>query len=231
MRISLCVPAMDEEQYIHHVFDSVARQTRAPDEIVVVDGGSDATADICRAAGAIVVRQQSRGVSGARREGFAAATGDLLASTDADTHLTDRWIERVAENLSRPGVVACYGPVHLMDGRLVSPAVDRAGFSLFMRLNHLVGKPHLNGMNFACRRDAYEAVGGFRPELVTAEDVDLGLRLRPVGEVVWDPQMIVLTSARRLQGMGTLKFLRHHAGNYMRMYATGESSDNFEPYR
>lgn len=231
MRISLCVPALNEEKYIHHVLDSVRRQTRSPDEIVVVVGGSDASAELSRAAGALVVQQQSRGVSGARLEAFAAASGDLLASTDADTCLADDWLARVEENLSRPGVVACYGPVHLLDGQLVGERFDRLAFSFFMRLNQLAGKPHLNGMNFACRRDAYEAVGGFRPELVTAEDVDLGLRLKEVGKVIWDPRMIVHTSARRLRGMGPLQFLRHHAGNYLRIHVTGRSSDRFEAYR
>ena len=230
-RITLCFPALNEEKYVHHVLDSLARQTRPADEVIVVAAGTDRTAEICAAAGARVVRQVGTGVSGARLEGFAVATGDHIASTDADTHLTPRWLERVEANLERPGVVACYGPVHLLDGRVVHHRIDRAGLHLFMRLNHAVGKPHLMGMNFACRRDAYEAVGGFRPELVTAEDVDLGLRLREVGEIVWDPHMLVLTSARRLRGMGPFDFFRHHAMNYVKMYATGRSSDNFEPYR
>ena len=66
---------------------------------------------------------------------------------------------------------------------------------------------------------------------LTPEMVATLRRLRQVGRVVWDPHMLVLTSARRLRGMGTLAFFRHHATNYVRMYATGQSSDNFEPYR
>jgi peptidoglycan-N-acetylglucosamine deacetylase len=231
LRITLCFPALNEEKYVHHVLDSVAQQTRPPDEVIVVAAGTDRTVEICAAAGVRVVHQVSKGVSGARLEGFAVATGDLIASTDADTRLVPDWLERVEANLSRPGVVACYGPVELLDGHLVHRNIDRAGLHLFMRLNHAAGRPHLMGMNFACRRDAYEAIGGFRAELVTAEDVDLGLRLREVGQIVWDTRMLVLTSARRLRGMGTVQFLRHHTVNYMKMYATGQSSDNFEPYR
>jgi glycosyltransferase involved in cell wall biosynthesis len=230
-RITLCFPALNEEKYVHHVLDSLARQTRPADEVIVVAAGTDHTAEICAQAGARVIRQISKGVSGARLEGFAAATGDYIASTDADTRLTPNWLERVEADLEPADVVACYGPVQLLDGRVIHHRIDRAGMHLFMRLNHAIGKPHLAGMNFACRRDAYEAIGGFRPELVTAEDVDLGLRLREVGRVVWDPHMLVYTSARRLRGMGTLGFFRHHATNYVRMYATGQSSDNFEPYR
>lgn len=231
MKISVCVPALNEEKYIHHVLSSVERQTRPPDELVVVCAGTDRTEELCQQAGARTVRQVGRGVSGGRKEGFAAATGDLIGSTDADTHLDRQWTAAVEYNLTQPDVVACYGPVYLFDGSLVSEAFDRRAFRLFMRLNHLAGKPHLVGMNFACRRDAYEAVGGFNEELVTAEDVDLGLRLREVGRIVWDPEMVVYTSARRLNGMGPMGFLRHHTLNYVRLHATGRSSDNFTPFR
>src|SRR6186713_688494 len=98
MRIAVCVPALNEEKYIHHVLTSVERQTRPPDELVVVAAGTDRTESMCRHWGARVFRQRSRGVAGARKESFAHARAELLGCTDADTHLDRRWAERVEAN-------------------------------------------------------------------------------------------------------------------------------------
>jgi glycosyltransferase involved in cell wall biosynthesis len=80
--ISLIIPALNEESGI------AATIHRAPPgihEIIVVDGGSkDRTAELASQAGAKVIVEPQRGYGLAYKRGFAAATGELIATADAD---------------------------------------------------------------------------------------------------------------------------------------------------
>jgi glycosyltransferase involved in cell wall biosynthesis len=97
--VSLVIPALNEEQGI------VATIKRAPPEIheiIVVDGGSkDDTAARARAAGAKVIVEPRRGYGLAYKEGFAAATGELIATADADGTYPVEMIPHVVEFLVR----------------------------------------------------------------------------------------------------------------------------------
>jgi glucosyl-3-phosphoglycerate synthase len=94
-RITVCVPARDEESTIAGVLTGVAETVSSGlvDEVLVVDdGSSDATAAVAAAAGARVIpatrhsedRGWGPGKGGAMREGLAAATGDLVVYLDGD---------------------------------------------------------------------------------------------------------------------------------------------------
>ena len=230
-KVSIVVPTMNEAKYIQPCIDSLKKQTHKDFEVVAIDASTDATPALCTGAGWKVVKQVSKGVSLARAEGFAATSGEIIACTDADTAVDEKWVERIAKAFEDERVVCAYGPVYFLDGSLAYKLVGGFLFTAFLQWNRLIGKDHVAGMNFAVRKTAYDAVGGFRADLWTAEDVDLGLRIRKLGKVVYDKQMCVYTSVRRLQAEGPLKFLAHHIGNYLRMYFTGKASTDFKPIR
>lgn len=89
-RISVCLPARDEEATVGPIVDRIRRhlveRRSLVDEIVVVDDRSrDRTAALAAAAGARVVGTDGTGgKGGALQEAVAAATGELLAFCDAD---------------------------------------------------------------------------------------------------------------------------------------------------
>ena len=68
-------------------------------EVIVVDNGSsDGTGDRARSLGALVVEQPVRGYGNAYRAGFSAATGDVIATGDADlTYPLDHLPELLVE--------------------------------------------------------------------------------------------------------------------------------------
>ena len=230
---TIVVPTLNEEACIGQLFASVRAQTLPAAAVIVVDNNNtDSTSQMAVDFGAIVVVEAGKGVSRARKAGFAAATTGIIISTDADTVLIPTYIERVQQYFgAHPETVAVFGPAHLVGGPWFFRLLSWTAFSLFLRASIFTGKPNLNGFNFACRADAYRKVGGFNENVITAEDLDLGLRLMTVGKIAYVPGLLVHTSSRRLVGMGGWHFVAHHALNYWRTLRGQKGSSDFKPYR
>jgi len=97
--ISLVIPALNEARGI---VSTVRRAPREIHEIIVVDGGSqDGTADLARQAGAKVIVETRRGYGLAYKRGFDAATGDVIATADADGTYPVEMIPEVVDFLIR----------------------------------------------------------------------------------------------------------------------------------
>ena len=201
MRVSVVVPARNEERFLPACLEALRRQTLGDFELIVVDSASsDRTGEIARAFGARVIRLEKPGVSRARQAGFEAAKGDVIASTDADTIVPPDWLERLTAPFSDPQVVATISAITYGKGYRIQTWVDNH----CQRFLHRFGLPSANAV-LAVRRWAFDGVNGFYlpngklpqgfPEL---EAMWLGLKLRHVGKIVLIPELRVLTSPRRL---------------------------------
>ena len=74
MKVSVVIPAYNEEKYIVDCLKALSNQTIAPDEVIVVDNNStDKTASLARQAGAKVITVLEPGITPARTAGFNAA--------------------------------------------------------------------------------------------------------------------------------------------------------------
>lgn len=179
-RVSVCIPARDEESTVAGVVEPVVRlMGTLVDEIVVVDDGStDSTRDRAQRAGATVVRAgavlagtgERRGKGEALWKGLAATAGDIVVFLDADLHDT------------HTGFVAglCGPLLDRDDVALVKGTYDREGGG---RVTELVARPVLEllfpqlagidqplGGEFAARREVLEAV-----PFAAGYGVDVGL--------------------------------------------------------
>ncbi|CAN5472405.1 glycosyltransferase [soil metagenome] len=103
MHVSVIVTIYNEQQSIERLLDSLAHQTRRPDEIVICDGGSpDGTVAVVQAyvrngqAQLPPVRmlvEHGANISRGRNVAIAAAAGPLIAVTDAGVRLSSTWLE------------------------------------------------------------------------------------------------------------------------------------------
>ena len=89
VRLSIVIPAMNEEEGIGDVLDEIPRKELEdmgyPCEVIVVDGESvDRTREISREKGARVVIEPRRGYGRAYKTGFDVAQGEIIATGDAD---------------------------------------------------------------------------------------------------------------------------------------------------
>ena len=221
MRLSVVVPARNEERSLPTCLEALRRQTLKEFELIVVDSASsDRTGEIARAFGAKVVRLEEPGLTRARQAGFEAAKGDVIASTDADTIVPPDWLERLTAPFSKPKVVGTYGDVIYGDELKALALYFNSGRRFF----NVFGFGGLPGQNFAVRRSAFEAVNGFytpKGNLIYGypeyEDLWLGLKLRRVGRLVAIPKLYVLSSPRRFKSSKTILYYFRGAPRMTRM--------------
>jgi peptidoglycan/xylan/chitin deacetylase (PgdA/CDA1 family) len=189
---TIIIPAYNEEEMVADCISSIQQQDYNGNfEIIVVNNAStDRTEAIAGSLGVQVVYEPKQGYVHALRAGFCAATGDIIACTDADTRVPPFWLSRIAINLSKPGTVACSGVFMFYDGPLFIRFIGKA----FGRFNY-----HLAGANMAVWRHEYLRSGGFDPHVNMGADVELGQRLAKLGHVAIDRKLVARTSGRRFQ--------------------------------
>lgn len=197
MRVAVVVPSWNGRRWLPGLFASLAAQTRAPDEVIVVDNGSsDGSVEWLRAspAAALIELGANEGFSVAVNRGIAATRCEAIAVVNTDVELEPDWLERAVARLADPGVGSVATKMVLMcDPSVVDDAGDvlrRDGVA--EQRGH--GRP--DGPRFsaagdvwgACagaavyRRSAALGVGGFDERFFAyLEDVDLALRMRLAG--------------------------------------------------
>jgi len=156
-------------------------------EILIVDNGSsDATPQIAAALAARhpnvrAIAEERAGLSHARNAGAAAATHDLLLYLDDDARPGPGWLEALSRELARPGVANAGGPICALwpdghDPAWLRPRLERF-FSVLDRGDAdatLVPPAVVYGANWAVRRGALLAAGGFDPAMGFSPEIAIG---------------------------------------------------------
>jgi glycosyltransferase involved in cell wall biosynthesis len=180
-RISLIVPAWNEQRLLPALLESVGAACRSWDagdgalEVVVADNAStDATAAIAAAAGCRVAPVAPRVIAAVRNGGAAAAHGEVLAFIDADSRIHERTFSAIEDTLASPAVIA--GATGIVWERW--SAGIAATWAVGAAVTALTGMDA--GVVF-CRREDFLAVGGYNENRLFAEDVEFLLALRRRG--------------------------------------------------
>ena len=191
--ISLVIPMRDEEDSIESLIDSINRQTRPPDEIVLVDGGStDRTIDIVeglaeRHPKLKLIKTGDATPGKARNLGIGAAANGWIALADAGMKLNERWLEELIRKADGADIVyGNYAPD-------IRGLFDKCAALAYVPAQ---GASGIRGKSIASsllKKDVWERVGRF-PDLRAAEDLmfmeavaDKGFRaaFAPNAHVYW----------------------------------------------
>lgn len=191
-RISVVIPVRNDAARLAVCLRSLREQIYPAErwELIVVDNGStDASRDVARQSGATVLCFPGLKVGALRNRGVAAASGDILAFVDADHELPSDWMHRgLAALEAEEGVAAAGAPCEVPED---ATWVQRVWSVHRLRRCGRHTTRWLGSGNLFVRREAFVRIGGFREDLVAAEDVDLCLRLaRTCGRVVCDPAIV-----------------------------------------
>jgi glycosyltransferase involved in cell wall biosynthesis len=212
MRVSIIIPAYNEEPNIKDTLQSVLKQNYADFEVIVVDNNStDKTAEIAKSMGVTVLHESRKGTQWARECGRKIATGEIIANLDADCLPEPLWLKSGVKHFTNKKVIAVGGPYDYYDGRwsfrIFSLIFQKTIYRLF---NFLMQKSNkgavLIGGNVFLRAETLEKIGGYNTDIVFyGDDTDTAKRMSKEGLVIFDTKLIVKTSARRLKSHGSFK--------------------------
>ena len=204
MKISLIVPAFNEEKLLPATLDSLRRASAAwhalgwETELIVCDNNStDRTAALAQAGGARVVFEPVNQIGRARNTGARAATGDWLVFVDADSQASPELFGDVAREI-QSGRCLAGGVTIRLEGRHRGPALVVAGWNFLSRTARWVA-----GSFIFCEAAAFRQIGGFNQELFASEEIDLSTRLKKLARrcgrrVVILHRHPLTTSARKI---------------------------------
>lgn len=202
--VSIVIPAYNEAARLRACLESIAAQTVAPLEVIVVDNGStDNTVEIAQSFAFVRVCHEPRhGIVHARNTGFDAARGDIIGRIDADTRLFPGWVGHVLHYFSEAAHMqtALSGRGYFYNLRWPKLVGLVQHFIAFRWDRLLLGDNILWGSNMAIPRQLWHDV---KPALCTRddihEDIDLAIHLHRTGHhVAYRKSLLVGVEMRRV---------------------------------
>lgn len=178
--ITIVVPCKNEENYIHHLLDSLRDQMIGDTRIIIADCSTDSTRDVIQATkGTLNVEIIEGGpVSQAKNRGARLVSTPYILFIDADvrffkpTVIQDAVALIESKNLDLVGLnIKCY------DRDLRA----RIGFTAFNLINNVLKhvSPFAVGAFMLTRRQRFDELGGFPEQMSTSEDFFLSRKYSP----------------------------------------------------
>lgn len=181
MKVSIIATVKNEGEGLRPLLDSIIDQTLQPDEVVICDGGStDHTLEVLdeyhQWLPLKVIVEPGSNISQGRNRAIEAATGDIIAGTDAGVVLSPNWLEELVAPFADESVQVVsgwfeadpYTDFEVAMGSTVLPTTDDVDPKTFLPSSRSV----------AYRKSAWAAVGGYPEWLEHSEDLVFDLALR-----------------------------------------------------
>ncbi len=192
-RVSVVIPIYNQADLVGRTIDAVMTGTMVPEEILIVDDGSTdglrAVIDSYAQPGAAVpvrlLQVSHQGPGRARDAGWHAATGNIVAFTDADAVPSREWLELGLQKFTSPRVGAVEGRV---EGGGGPPTIHTH------QVKNQFGRKFMTA-NMFYRRSVIEEVGGFKSPY--REDSDLAFSVLAAGyDIVFAGDSVVVHPPR-----------------------------------
>jgi glycosyltransferase involved in cell wall biosynthesis len=179
-KITIVVPCKNEENYIHHLLDSLRGQAIGNTRVIIADCSTDRTRQ--------VIRNNSNGlhieiidggpVSLAKNNGARLANTPYILFIDADVRFFKNTVIQDAVDLIETKHLDLIGlNIKCYDKDLRA----KIGFTAFNLINHALKhfSPFAVGAFMLTRRDRFEEFGGFPEQMSTSEDYFLSRKYSP----------------------------------------------------
>ena len=217
--VSVIVPVYNDVARLKTCLADLAQQRYRHLEIVVVDNGSEDIEAVRTAAAAYrnvtVVEEPAPGSYAARNRGIDAATGDILAFTDADCRPEPGWIEAgLAQMQAYPTCGLVAGAIDIFTHDSTHP-VELFESLMGLCQERFVQQDHFGATaNLFTWPHVFEQVGRFNHKLKSSGDVEWGQRVYAAGLLqIYAPDAIVRHPARSSFAQ-LAKQARRHAGGF-----------------
>lgn len=209
MKVSVVIPAYNEEHYIAKCLDGMMNQLEKPDEIIVVNNNStDQTVSIAEKYPVRIVDEQEQGMIQARNRGFNEAQYEIIARTDSDTIVPPDWIKKIKETFNDEKIVALSGPLAFYDipNDLTEIGATQTVKSYFILMKSALGHGCLCGPNMSLRKAVWEKIktSVCLNNKDVHEDIDLSIHIAPYGKIKVDNSLVVSASFRRFKRIASI---------------------------
>jgi glycosyltransferase involved in cell wall biosynthesis len=191
--VSVVTPLRDAMKYLPETVPSVlhaARNTGGVELIYVDNGSTDGSYEfLARIPDIRVLRHGNGSIAAARNAGAAAAHGEYLSFLDADCTIGPRYFDDALDVMRTSGAAAT--------GFRVEPPSEANWVEATWHNLHAAGVDRdvdwINSANFFISREVFERIGGFREDLRTGEDAEIGQRLVRAGYRLWATRRLTVT--------------------------------------
>ena len=179
-KITIVVPCKNEENYIHHLLDSLRGQHIGDTRIIIADCSTDGTRQVIRdnSQGLNVEIIEGGPVSTAKNRGARLVATPYILFIDADVRFFNDTVIQDAVNLIETKNLDLIGlNIKCYDRDLRA----KIGFTAFNLINHVLKyvSPFAVGAFMLTRRDRFEEYGGFPEQFATSEDFFLSRKYSP----------------------------------------------------
>ena len=225
--VSYIIAVYNGQTYLAEAIDSILHQTVAPRELIVVnDGSTDGTADVCRQYGDRIrhVYQDNAGHSAARNHGVELARGEFVAFLDADDLIKPNKLERqLAQFDQRPELAFC----HAFSENFWSPDIpedQRTNTPMHQKTHPLAPiSDHIS--TWLARRELFETLGGFKTGMTFGEDTDWFNRVGKSGAQVLQMKEVLAQRRLHAENLTLCNYADHVAHMYKQFKQMKEEMD------
>jgi glycosyltransferase involved in cell wall biosynthesis len=227
MKISIIIPALNEENYIGLLLDSLADQTYKDFEVIVVDGNStDLTRDkVIQYAGLLDIKcinAMRKGIAFQRNLGVEHSKYEDIIFLDADGYAEPFFLEKIVKFLNSHKDVDV---LTTWIKPISDKKIDKVLYSTYNRfyLNVMKKiKPQGGGAFVYIKKPVFKALGGFSEKIYVGEDHDLFTRAYKKGYKYYLlKEPCIHTSVRRLDKEGRLKHILSLSKGALYMHLVG----------
>lgn len=237
-KVSVIIPNYNYERFLREAIDSVRGQSYRDMEVIVVDDGStDGSKEVIESYGLKIeaIFQKNQGVAAARNNGVAASDGEFIAFLDADDAWMPSKIERQTEKFAddpKLGMVHV-GVVEIDDGGTeLRKRTDGQCGSVANELLQFERPVILGGgSGIMVRRDVFNEIGGFDPQMSTSADWDLFYRIAKRYSVGFVPGVLLRYRVHSSNMHSNIRAMEHDMMlGYQKAFANGATADRRRCY-
>jgi len=217
--ISIIICTYNRASMLHRLLHSLAGQTLAADDfevIVVDDGSTDSTADVCNAAVKdmpnlrYIPTGKNRGLGSAANLGVKSAKGDCLIFTDDDCIPRQDWAENMIQALEKNPLVG--GCVTSPTSNYIKLCHNIAEFHRFMPGRKAGVTDFIAGANMGFWRALYDEIQGFPTGHILSPDMQFILKAREKGySICFVPNAVITHDHDRTSLANIFSYAEDHA--------------------
>jgi glycosyltransferase involved in cell wall biosynthesis len=229
-KVSIVIPAKNEELRIGDTLESVLALDYPDFEVIVVDNGStDRTMEVVRNYPKVILLSQPlKGVQNVREMGRQHAKGEIIGCLDADCMPHKDWLTKGVKYFENEKIVAVSAPYDYYDSGPMFRAIttfwqNYIYTSLHFFVHHILhhGAVFIFG-NALIRASALEKIGGYDTSIqFYGDDTDTAKRLSAVGKLLFKPSLTIASSSRRFKEQGISDVLWKYFINYFWVLIAG----------